>query len=312
MTRFALRVKMKSGHQVVNNLSHDSTIEDLKQTLSSLSNIPINKLCVLSGFPPKVLDITKDNLNLSSCGLSSGDTLILEEKTVSDSEEKAKTASTLGSRDNADVQQHIESPGILMKFVVPADNSCLFTSINFVLNGKVDESGTFGPYMRKLVAETIKGDKHSYDEAILGKPVDEYCAWIQADTSWGGAIELAILANYYGIEIAVVDTINAIINKFGEDQNYALRVFLLFDGIHYDPLFMEPFDGGKIQTIFPTEDERILRDAEQLAYEAKSSRQFTDVDKFTLKCMVCNILLKGQVAAQEHAHSSGHANFGEV
>lgn len=77
---------------------------------------------------------------------------------------------------------------------------------------------------------------------MLGKPNEEYCEWILKPDSWGGAIELAVLSNYYGIEMAVVDTLNAIINRFGEDQRYAHRVFLLFDGIHYDPLFLEPLE----------------------------------------------------------------------
>lgn len=70
--------------------------------------------------------------------------------------------------------------------------------------------------------------------------------------------------------------------------------------------------GSNIQTIFPVENEEILSEAEQLAREAKSSRQFTDVNKFTLKCMICNILMNGQVQAQQHAQSTGHTNFGEV
>lgn len=40
----------------------------------------------------------------------------------------------------------------------------------------------------------------------------------------------------------VVDTLNAIINRFGEDQNYSQRVLLIFDGIHYDPLYLEPLE----------------------------------------------------------------------
>lgn len=42
--------------------------------------------------------------------------------------------------------------------------------------------------------------------------------------------------------MAVVDTLNAIINRFGEDKNYGQRVFLLFDGVHYDPLYLEQSD----------------------------------------------------------------------
>lgn len=64
--------------------------------------------------------------------------------------------------------------------------------------------------------------------------------------------------------------------------------------------------------MFPIEDESVYLQAEQLAKEAQSSRQFTDVDKFTLKCIQCNVHLTGQVEAQQHAKSTGHANFGEV
>lgn len=64
--------------------------------------------------------------------------------------------------------------------------------------------------------------------------------------------------------------------------------------------------------MFPIEDESVYAQAEQLAKEAQSSRQFTDVDKFTLKCMQCDTLLNGQVQAQQHAKSTGHTNFGEV
>jgi ubiquitin thioesterase OTU1 len=95
--------------------------------------------------------------------------------------------------------------------------------------------------MRELVAATVKSQPEMYSEALLGKPNKDYCKWIQLDDSWGGAIEIAILSSYYGLEIDVVDTQNAIINKFGEDQNYGQRILLIYDGIHYDPLYLEPF-----------------------------------------------------------------------
>lgn len=64
--------------------------------------------------------------------------------------------------------------------------------------------------------------------------------------------------------------------------------------------------------MFPIEDESVLQQAELLAQEAKSSRQFTDVNKFTLKCIQCDMFLTGQSEAQQHAKSTGHTNFGEV
>ena len=42
--------------------------------------------------------------------------------------------------------------------------------------------------------DTVAGDPEEYTEAFLGKPNAEYCAWILNPQSWGGAIELSILA----------------------------------------------------------------------------------------------------------------------
>jgi ubiquitin thioesterase OTU1 len=86
--------------------------------------------------------------------------------------------------------------------------------------------------------------------------------------------------------------------------------------------------------LFPTSDSAVLQQAEELAViknhlfyaliytlifyitilqaEARASHQFTDVNHFTLKCMVCNCFLTGQIQAQQHAKETGHANFGEV
>lgn len=116
--------------------------------------------------------------------------------------------------------------------------------------------------MRELVGSTVISQTETYNEALLGKPNKEYQKWIlqvccllcfqlklncnciclKQDDSWGGAIELAILSSYFGLEIDVVNTQHSIINKFGEDQDYGQRILLIYDGIHYDPLYLEPFD----------------------------------------------------------------------
>lgn len=93
--------------------------------------------------------------------------------------------------------------------------------------------------MREIISLHVSNDLETYNEAILGKPNPEYCEWIMKPESWGGAIEVSILSSYYGVEIAVVDITNALINRFGEDKEFGMRVFLLFDGIHYDPLYLE-------------------------------------------------------------------------
>ncbi|XP_043250943.1 yod1 deubiquitinase [Colletes latitarsis] len=307
MAGFVLRVKTKSGQKVVNGLIPKDKVSELKSKLSEITGIPVGALHVLGGFPPKAINLNKEKATIEESGIVSGDTLIVEEKPLHyNGEQKFEDI----GRSHIDEENFIDTPGVLMKKVVPADNSCLFTSVGYVLNGKVDSS--CASFMREIIASAVAADPEEYSEGLLGRPNPEYCKWIMKSDSWGGAIELSILSKFYGLEIAVIDSINAIINRFGEDQHYAQRVFLIFDGIHYDPLYLEPLDGSSIQTIFPTEDERILLEAAELAREAKSSRQFTDVQKFTLMCNDCKIKLNGQTAAQQHAKETGHMNFGEV
>ncbi|XP_013200225.1 ubiquitin thioesterase Otu1 [Amyelois transitella] len=310
MTAVAFKVKSKNGQQILKDLTSDSTVGELKLFLSSIADVGCERICVLIGYPPKPLDISDDEKKICEIGLKTGETLIVEEKVGAVT--KPETSQPTKPVENG-VASHETigpcRPGILMKKVVPSDNSCLFTSIGFVLNGNVDTS--VHTLMRQIIAMEVASDVDTYNEAMLGRPNAEYCLWIQQPSSWGGAIEVAILSRFYGLEMAVVDTLNAIINRFGEDKNYGQRVFLLFDGVHYDPLYLEQSDGG-IQTMFPAEDMDIYREAEQLAHEAKSSRQFTDLNKFTLKCMVCDKFLTGQVEAQKHAKETKHTNFGEV
>lgn len=316
MAAVAFKVKSKNGQQVLKDLTSDSTVGELKGFLCSIADISFEKICVLCGYPPKPLDISDNDKKISDIGLKTGETLIIEEKALAEPAPPVPQP-TSSPAQKKPVENGVAShetigpcrPGILMKKVVPSDNSCLFTSIGFVLNGNVDTS--VHTLMRQIIAMEVASDLDAYSEAMLGKPNAEYCAWIQQPSSWGGAIEVAILSHFYGLEMAVVDTLNAIINRFGEDKNYGQRVFLLFDGVHYDPLYLEQSDGG-LQTIFRAEDVDIYREAEQLAQEAKSSRQFTDLNKFTLKCMVCNKFLTGQVEAQKHAKETMHTSFGEV
>ncbi|TMW47182.1 hypothetical protein DOY81_007757 [Sarcophaga bullata] len=335
---FSVKLKSKNGQYIVKELTNKTTVADLKNRVSQITHIRDSQMNILLGFPPRPLDLAVSNgkRTLEECGITSGETLIVEEKIeelhdpsleddealarrLQAEEEEEQLREVVAAATAAETPDHANAPppgssgnfnGILLKKVVPADNSCLFTSVRFVLNGKVDNDGS--EMMRHIIAQEVAANPQEYNDAVLGKSNSEYCAWIQKPDSWGGAIEVAILSNYYGIEIDVVDIQNAIINRFGEDKNYGLRVFLLFDGIHYDPLYMETEGGGAPATIFPVEEMGVYQQAEQLAKEAKSSRQFTNVDKFSLRCLQCDVMLVGQLQATQHAKATGHANFGEI
>lgn len=47
--------------------------------------------------------------------------------------------------------------------------------------------------MRQIIAMEVASDLETYNEAMLGKPNAEYCAWIQQPSSWGGAIEVSCI-----------------------------------------------------------------------------------------------------------------------
>ncbi|XP_065862378.1 OVARIAN TUMOR DOMAIN-containing deubiquitinating enzyme 2 [Euphorbia lathyris] len=204
--------------------------------------------------------------------------------------------------------------GIIVRRVIPSDNSCLFNAVGYIMDHDKNKS----PELRQVIAATVASDPMKYNEAFLGKPNGEYCAWILDSEKWGGAIELSILADYYGREIAAYDIQTTRCDLYGQDRQYSERVMLIYDGLHYDSLAMSPFEGAPEefdQTIFGVQKDRTIGPAERLALnlvkEQNSKRSYTDTSRFTLRCGVCQIGVVGQKEAVEHAQSTGHVNFQE-
>ncbi|KAL5737637.1 hypothetical protein ACOSP7_030398 [Xanthoceras sorbifolium] len=129
---------------------------------------------------------------------------------------------------------------------------------------------------------------------------------------YNGAIELVILADYYGPEIAAYDIQTSRCDLYGQEKKYSERVMLIYDGLHYDALAMSPFDGAPEefdQTIFPVRSDRTIGPAEGLALnlvkEQQRKRSYTDTSNFTLRCGVfCE--------AVEHTQAISHVNFRNI
>lgn len=121
MSSLTLKVKTKTDEQIVTGLQTTHTIEQLKTRLSALTNIEPNRLNILMGFPPKKLDLSDDALTLEACGVQNGVKLIVDECAAPVVIDKSEVSD--------EVCDPLDSIGILMKKVVPSDNSCLFTSI---------------------------------------------------------------------------------------------------------------------------------------------------------------------------------------
>ncbi|XP_051149647.1 OVARIAN TUMOR DOMAIN-containing deubiquitinating enzyme 2 isoform X2 [Andrographis paniculata] len=182
----------------------------------------------------------------------------------------------------------------------------------------MDHDKNKAPELRQVIAATVASDPEKYSEAFLGKTNEEYCAWILNPEKWGGAIELAILADYYGREIAAYDIQTTRCDLYGQGKNYTERVMLIYDGLHYDALAKSPIEEAPEdfdETIFAVQPDRSLGPVEQqalnLVRDQQRKRSFTDTANFTLRCGVCQIGVVGQKEAMEHAQATGHVNFQE-
>ncbi|XP_029126055.1 ubiquitin thioesterase OTU1-like [Cajanus cajan] len=92
--------------------------------------------------------------------------------------------------------------------------------------------------MLKVIAATVASDPEKYSEAFLGKRNADYCNWILDSEKWGGAIELSILADYYGREIAAYDIQTTRCDLYGQVSHlyafYMAYYMLPSFGISYD------------------------------------------------------------------------------
>lgn len=127
------------------------------------------------------------------------------------------------------------------------------------------------------------------------RPRDEYIATILKPTSWGGAIELSILAQHYHTEIDSIDVETGRIDHFtpnaeGDSGN---RCVLIYSGIHYDaatiaPILDAPADFH--QTIMPKATENdadpVLVAAKRLADKLRAKKAYTNTATFDLRCQV--------------------------
>ena len=60
--------------------------------------------------------------------------------------------------------------------------------------------------------------RNGCDQVMLEKPNADYCAWLRKPTSWGGAIELNVLAQLHSVEIVALNVQTAQPLRFGEGE----------------------------------------------------------------------------------------------
>ena len=119
--------------------------------------------------------------------------------------------------------------------LVDADHSCLFNTIAYLTN-REEFNHMSAMKMRQLIVDHIMTS--NFDEAWLGSSRKDYMEWIVRPNSWGGALELKMFSDIFGIQIVCLDVTNKRVDTYGSDKSYHNMIFCLYDDEHYDPLVM--------------------------------------------------------------------------
>jgi len=96
-------------------------------------------------------------------------------------------------------------------------------------------------------------DKYNREE--LGKDPQAYIEWLTSGShAWGGIPELKALGDLYGVEMGVVVIQDMEVLMFGHNMGLQERVYVLFDGTHYN-LIVHKRSNGEIVRRFNPSDE---------------------------------------------------------
>ncbi|GAA6004524.1 hypothetical protein JCM10207_000917 [Rhodosporidiobolus poonsookiae] len=349
----ALRIRSPSGPATVALTSPDATLSDLRAKVEEATGISAARQELRLGFPPKPLDPTASpDATLDSLGIKSGEMIVVAEGTA---EAQASTSSSAAPAavpqkravspaqvPSESAKRRAPSPppvappkpsaaaqgpqfvevdgGFLVLRVVPDDNSCLFRAVGLALNAGNAEAGTS---LRRVVAGAIQADPEQWSEVVLGRSPESYIETILKPTSWGGAIELSILAAHFSSEIWSLDVQTGRVDRFGEGQSFDTFCLIVYSGIHYDALTFS-FAPPEPSTTFPPPNldfdttifqrdgqEHLLKAAQDLVAQLRAQHAYTDTATFTLRCGICREGLQGEKEAREHAKRTGHTSFTE-
>lgn len=343
----SFRIRIDSSHFGTINLPSSSTYGNLLQKIvnllaerSILSQLGLREhpnifqepqSSILFGFPPRVLNDIPMEAVLENSQLSGGGNLIVRLKpaTVNSSCDEKSLDAVLERKCSSedvtcldDVTTESKSPSWsaehVLKLEVPADNSCLFRSLIFLLDCPVGgikaitESDILN--MRLLAASLVQSNPDLFSDAVLGMPVAKYCQWITDTSKWGGYIELTAVAHAYNVTIFAIDIRSLRVEEYNGGGACDKCCYVIYNGIHYDPLVIanNQYRECEMKKLFSCTDKKTYAVMQDFAHELHSLRQFTNVEDFALMCLDCHKGLIGQKQAREHSQETGHYNFCEV
>ena len=198
---------------------------------------------------------------------------------------------------------------------VDSDNSCMFNSIAYLCD-KANFNEMSSLRMRQIIIDEIRQNPNKFNETYLGRSNDEYIEYILKPDTWGGAIELQILSEYFQTEIASIDIKSLRVDCYGETSNFSKRIYILYNGIHYDPLVMSfgsNYPDDMDMTIFGYDDVEAYTKFMEYAKDFNKNKDYVDfTEKPKLKCSACKDVFCNQNQAAVHATNTGHWDFDQI
>jgi len=313
-----LQIRHPQGQERL-EVQPDSVLGDFIELLSQKCGISPSRLQISFGFPkPSALvgaspdDLTTSLIPKGECVTvceSQEPTLLLPQ----DARPPEAAPQALARPAPPGFAPALTNSGRAVRRVVDADNSCLFTSVGYVLN----RDRVSGTALRGVVAAEILARPEEFPEVVLEMEPHKYTQWIQNPEKWGGAIELNCLSEHFSTVIVAWNIQTLRPDRYGEGKGYHQCAHLVYDGLHYDALALNPLEGDDAPpeefdlTLFNPADLYMEKVCEELVGKMQMQKQFTDIANFTLRCLVCQQGLVGQKEAREHAQATGHQNFSE-
>ncbi|KAK6457855.1 uncharacterized protein RJT20DRAFT_26763 [Scheffersomyces xylosifermentans] len=354
-----LRLKSRKGIKTVSPDKSD-TLRAFVDHIDGLSDLKEEEnawlVDIKVGFPPKPVDLSSGERTIEEAGIRDGEQLILEfsdkpifkepvvqnatngdnnsnKRVLSQSPTPSSAQQVKNSKTETSATSSEEIPSVYIPQLeqhlilrnIPDDNSCMFNSISYALNGYQSYESISPPsQLRSVIVSYIKKSPELYSEVILGRPPTEYCNWIEKKDSWGGAIELGILADWFDIRINCLDIESGNFITFENDSAETKPqkfIVLIYSGVHYDVVAvnrnLSTVDSDKALDVTSWkcggEDEKLVIEASHKLCKLLQSKNYsTNTTTFRVRCLDCYKVLVGEMGASKHAEETGHFNFGEV
>ncbi|KAI1943389.1 ubiquitin-specific protease otu1 [Ophidiomyces ophidiicola] len=306
-----IRIRGPTGQSTI-SLADTATVEDLLVQIEA--STALTDFDLKYGYPPTPLSLAhlSRHTPIADIGVAlDGEQLMVVGK-------DAAVAGAPPAQSAPDEPPEIASPehgGTVVLRVMPDDNSCLFRAVGNAVLGAMDAVTE----LRSVVAQTIQDQPETYSPAVLERPRDEYCRWIQTADAWGGGIELSILSKHFDVEICSIDVQTLRVDRFNDGR--PTRCIVVYSGIHYDgvalspsaPPFTRAHAPPECDTrIFDTADAAVLERARALCRVLQQRHYYTDTAGFRVQCQACGGRFVGEQGAAAHAAATGHYDFGEA